>query len=190
MTTTGDLLKRENSALPEVRSWLAATISTYDEDARPVSALGYTRLTDYFPSDVLDRARLVIVNRIPFPPLSAFGFPELSALESMPFGGITFDHVVFAHKSAATESALFHELVHVVQWSALGVDDFLLTCGLCLAQYGYAKSPFEAMAFDMQSQFDRRVAVTDLVGTVQAHARQTRSWAAEVFRQNNVPMGQ
>jgi hypothetical protein len=185
-----DVLARSNVIVPQVRAWMDKLIAEHESDAVPVASLGFQRLPLYFPDDLLRATRVAAVSRIPFPPLTQMGSRQLGELEQMSFRAITFGDVIFAHKSSlSSESVMFHELVHVLQWNTLGPDDFLITCGLGLAQHGYAKSPFEALAYDLQSEFDRNVQVRDVAATVRANALNTRAWAAEVFRQHGVPMG-
>jgi hypothetical protein len=96
--------------------------------------------------------------------------------------------MLFLHESLDTESVYFHELVHAVQWHTLGAD-FLLVYGAGLMTYGYANSPLEVMAFDLQCEFDRGAPMHDTGATISAHAWRTRDWAAELFRQYGVAMG-
>lgn len=184
-----ELLQRVNRTLPLVRDWIDRTIAEHSPVARPVATFGFRRLPDYFPDTLLRQTRIVPVNRILIPPLASFGMPELAGLEQMPFTGVTYRSVIFLHRTAASEATVFHELVHVLQWAALGVEDFLITYGMGLIQHGYAQNPFEAVAFDMQSMFDRAVLIPDLVNGVTAHALRTREWAAETFQRNGVVMG-
>ena len=65
-----------------------------------------------------------------------------------------------------TEALHFHELVHVVQWARLGVDNFLLAYGAGLLQFDYEKTPLERMAYSMQAQFERDESIPNLVGEI------------------------
>jgi len=60
----------------------------------------------------------------------------------------------FVNNLHQTESIYFHELVHVVQWERLGVDNFLLAYVAGLMQFGYQDSPLEQMAYSMQEDFE------------------------------------
>lgn len=184
-----ELLERANRALPSVRQWVTQTTGEHVSSARPVSSFGFSRLASYFPPALLEATPIARVNRIVVPPLTALGIKELSGLEQMPFTGITYAGMIFMHTTAASESTVFHELVHVLQWSALGVDDFILAYGIGLIEYGYAKNPFETIAFDLQSQFDRRMPIPDLAAAVGSDAHRTREWAADTFRRHGVVMG-
>jgi hypothetical protein len=157
--------------------------SKYVDAAQPVATLGFPRLAEYFSRDVLQATRVVTVTtRLPLPPIQDLG-QEFVELSQMALSGVTYDDLVFVHQSLRTERIHFHELVHVVQWRTLGVDRFLLTYGAGMMQHGYAHSPLEAIAYDLQSQFDRGVSMPDLESTVMRHARETAASCEEMFRQ-------
>jgi len=169
-------------ALPGVRAWIGGLRREYAEAGEPVAALGFPRLPDYFSSDVLHAARVVTVTKIPFPPIGDLGLIELVDLTQMALSGVTYDDLIFVHQSLRTERVHFHELVHAVQWRTLGVDRFLLTYGAGVIERGYAHSPLEAIAYDLQSGFDRGVALPDLESRIAAHARDTAAGYDELFR--------
>ena len=87
-------------------------------------------------------------------------------MEQMPIAGITYKDTFFVHERCKTESLFFHELVHVVQWERLGVDNFLLVYGVGLIQFGYEDSPFEQMAYSLQRSFDQGNVPENLVGFI------------------------
>ena len=184
-----DLLQRANRGLPAVRAWVEAQLAEHASRATPLADLGFERLPQYFPASVLRETRSVRVARVPIPPLSGYGLPELALVENMGVSGVTFKDVCFVHESVTSESIPFHETVHAIQWRALGVDGFILTYGLGLLQHGYAHSPLEAMAFDLQSQFDRGLAIGDANAQIREHAIRVRDQTAELFRQHGLEMG-
>ena len=186
---TMDALRRGSAAVPSLRAWVIDLVARH-ADARSVADRGFPRLPDYFPGDVLRATRVVSVSRVPFPPLATqFGLPELSEMERMPFSAITWANTIFVHTSVTSEATYFHELVHAVQWSVLGSDDYMLTCGVGLVECGYAQSPFEAFTYDLQRQFDQGAAIPDLVGRITEHAIQTRAWAADYYQRVGTPIG-
>ena len=85
----------------------------------------------------------------------------------MSFTGITFKDTFFLEQGQASESLHFHELVHVVQWARLGVDNFLLAYGVGLIQSGYEQSPLEAMAYSLQRDFDNGRLPQELVRVIE-----------------------
>lgn len=57
-----------------------------------------------------------------------------------------------------------------MQWSRLGVDNFLLAYGVGLLQYGYGyeQSPLEQMAYRLQLEFERGAPLPQLVPRIEA----------------------
>ncbi len=177
-----DLLRRVQRALPQVVQWIDDLQAKHLRQSVPVSAMAFQRLAGWFPAAVLEGARAVTVDTIPFPPVSAFDLPEFESLANMPMAGITFRNMYFVHRAQASEAIHFHELVHVVQWNTLGVMEFLLTYAVGIAQSGYMQSPLEAMAFDLQARFEQQTGLPAIIDVVAGHAVATRDAAAMVFR--------
>ena len=149
-----DIIRRFYNALPQVKAWIDGYLADHAAGARAVSSFGYKRLATCFPSELLDRAKVVSVARVPFPPVDTFGLPEFAQMQQRVFDGITFKDTFFVQRGRESESLHFHEVVHVVQWARLGVDKFLLAYGLGLLQLGYDRSPLEEMAYGLQRKFD------------------------------------
>jgi len=84
-------------------------------------------------------------------------------METMPWDGVTYKGTFFVRAGQQTESLYFHELVHVVQWERLGVDNFLLAYAIGLLQHGYQQSPLEQMAFQLQARIDQQRVPENLV---------------------------
>jgi hypothetical protein len=102
-------------------------------------------------------------------------------MERMPMAGITFRDTFFVDAIHGSEGVHFHELVHVVQWNALGAPDFLLTYGVGLAQFGYEASPLEAIAYNLQASFERGAAIPGIRSVIESHAFQARDAAARLL---------
>lgn len=175
---TVQTIRRFQSALPKVREWIDSFVQDHASQARAISSLDFKRLPVFFHQELLERAKVVTVERVPFPPVSSFGLPEFAVLEQTSFGGVTFQDTIFLQVSQASESLHFHELVHVVQWNQLGADNFLLAYGIGLVQFGYRESPLEQMAYSLQAQFDE--------GTLQP----TLATASEIEKRTEAIWGQ
>lgn len=130
----------------------------------PVDALG--ALSPYFPDACLTAARFCFVAEISNPPFYAalsglgLGVP----LDFRRMTGITFMDTIAISKRFLPQSPqellelLFHEMVHVVQYSVLGVQRFVSEY-----VYGWAKSgeryqaiPLEVQAYQLQSRFSAK----------------------------------
>ena len=181
-----DVLSRIHRSLPQLRHWIDCLLAEHASSARSVYSLGFKRLSSYFPVTLLQTARVAIVQNIPFPPVDQLGLPEFDAMSTMPLGGITFGQMFFALESQFNESLCFHEMIHVVQWKALGIDDFLLTYGVGILQRGYDQSPLEAIAFAAQTLFETDTAIPALMAAVTTHARTERATMSALFAQHGI----
>jgi hypothetical protein len=177
-----DIICRLHTALPQVREWIDQFLNAHRNRARAVSALGFPRLSACFPRELLDRAKVVSVDRVPFPPVEKFGLPEFASLQQMTFEGITFKDTFFLQQGHASESLHFHELVHVVQWLRLGVDNFILAYALGLLRFGYAQSPLEEMAYTLQRRFGLGTLSQDLVRVIEQSTDAIWNQAAPVLQ--------
>lgn len=184
-----DFLERLNDLLPRAHKWVDAIHAEHAAHAMSVAQAGFLRLPLYFPESVLNDTRVVRVKKVPFPPFSKGGLPELAMLEQMPISAITFVDLIFVHEDMATEGTHAHELCHAVQIRTLGMDDYLLSYVVGAVQHGYAKNPFEITAFDLQSLLERDVPMADAIARIRSEALLAREWAVELFSRHDVPMG-
>ena len=178
-----DIIRRFHSALPQVGAWIDQYIQAHAASARQVSTLGFKRLPVCYSKDLLERTKVVSVDRVPFPPVERFGLPEFASMQQMPFDGITFKDTFFIQRGRESDELLhFHELVHVVQWARLGVDKFLLAYGVGLLQFGYEQSPLEAMAYHLQREFAGGTLPTDLAQVIEQATDEVWSHAAQIVQ--------
>ena len=154
-----DIIQDIHSGLSFVREWIEKLLEDNKEQAIPVISLNFPRLQKVFASDLLEKAKVVVVTgQVPFPPLplalSSMGLPDFAQMGNASVAGVTYKDTFFVNNLHQTESIYFHELVHVVQWERLGVDNFLLAYVAGLMQCGYQDSPLEQMAYSLQEDFD------------------------------------
>lgn len=173
-----DIIRRFHSALPQIRAWIDQYLESHSASARKLDNM--PPLSTAFPPEVLGRARMVLVPKTPFPPVSQFGLPEFAQHERRGFDGITFKHTFFVVDGRQALRLQFHELVHTVQWARLGVDRFLLAYGVGLLQYGYEQSPLEKMAYTLEQQFVRGPLPADLVRFIEEGSDAIWSEAAPI----------
>jgi len=120
-------------------------------------------LRGYFEPSTLDRARFRYVDEIENP-----GFykefermGERPPLDFSSWAGITFDEVILINESLVPtpppHSVVFHEMVHVVQYEVLGVQEFSrrYVQRFVQARNQYMNIPLETQAFDLQERFER-----------------------------------
>lgn len=178
-----EVIGKFHAVLPEVRRWIEDLLEKHANDSVPVKSIGFGRLPQYFPDDILEQAKVVTVPNVPFPPLSKLGLPELSFMEQMALSGITYLNTIFIHHhDRMNESLHFHELVHVIQWNRLGVDKFILAYGVGIVQFGYMQSPLEQMAFDLQQKFDNNEGLPKLVSHVNRRTDEIWNETSKILR--------
>ncbi len=162
---------------PLIAGWIQKTLAEHATAAKPVASFGFSRLPDYYDTQLLASSKAVVVSRVPMPPLSAMGIDRFRSFEQMNAGGMTFFDTYFVRADHAHEESLhFHELVHVIQWRMLGPEKFLALYADGLERFGYRKSPLEVMAFGLQHRFQREaqpynvaVACQKLIGEMSSH---------------------
>jgi hypothetical protein len=189
MHNLADILGRLQHALPHVKKWMDALHAEHSHECIRASSLGFPRLASYFPRTLLDNAFAVPSDIMPFPPVREYGLPEFEAMANMPMKGITFGNMYFVRPTQSIEELHFHELIHVIQWSKLGIEQFLLTYGLGILQFGYEHSPFETIADEFQDGFQQATELPNVVEDVERHAIAMRDAAEVVFTQHGIEFG-
>jgi hypothetical protein len=143
----------------ELTGWVATYISEqralFLRKAVPIEASHKAVLQTFFPEDLLDDVRVVqgCVSEPSF-------YRELRGLgieNALPFSdmaGITFQNVV-VHVELLALPLLFHELVHAVQYSRLGLRGFAehYVRGF-LSGGSYEEIPLEKQAYELEARFE------------------------------------
>jgi len=143
--------------LPMVRAWIDHVLAAHAGTAMPVTDCGFARLGLYYSKSLLASARVIAVEHVPTPPLTALGLEGFAEFERMDAAGITYLSSFFVREGYEDDESLhFHELVHVVQWQHLGPERFIMAYALGhLLSGGYRTNPLEVMAYDLQAKFER-----------------------------------
>jgi hypothetical protein len=160
-----------------VAKYIADQRDRYLPRAIPLSPEQRTDMSDFFSPELLDSARLLVLQgeRVPnpdfYPMLRSVGLTGLPDQATM--AAITFGNVVVSH-GPFSRGVLFHELVHVEQYRQLGIDRFaeLYVRGF-LAGGGYDGIPLEVNAHILGAQYE--------AGELPAFsvADEVRKWIAE-----------
>ena len=139
---------------PFVDSWIQSTLAAHAGGKRAVASCGFPRLQNYFRGETLASSKVVLVDRLPMPPVSRMGLPQFAVFEHGNFNGITYLDTFFLKPAVAKDEAVhFHELIHVIQWRILGAKEFLRRYADGLERFGYWMSPLEKMAYDAEAAF-------------------------------------
>ena len=144
---------------PDMSGWIQKTLAEHAANGRTVASRGFARLSHYFTQETLASAKVVLVERLPVPPLTSMGLPQFAGFEQGNFNGITYLDTFFLKREfESDESIHFHELIHVIQWRELGEKEFLRMYADGLEQFGYWKSPLERIAYDAEAAFSASAA--------------------------------
>jgi hypothetical protein len=110
----------------------------------------------FFPQSDLGRIRILPPGqeRVTNPPfyadLEKMGFKGLPDFTTM--AAITFDDTVVFH-DPLTPQLIFHEMVHVVQYRLLGIDEFARLYVRGYLHGGYSGTPLEVCAYELDGRF-------------------------------------
>lgn len=139
---------------PALLGWIDITLRAHAGNTQTVISRGFPRLPLYFSADTLASAKVVLVDKLPIPPLSSWGLTRFADFERGTFDGITYLNTFFIKRNDLRNEAIyFHELIHVVQWRILGPEQFLRSYADGLERFGYRNSPLEVMAYEAEAAF-------------------------------------
>ena len=139
--------------------WVRARARRYRRIGRALNERERAALFGFFDETLLARVRVAVVPRIEDPigagVLRIVGAGSVISLRSV--RGMAFPGVVAVVEEPPSESLLFHELVHVVQYEALGVGRML---GRYVREFfesggDYLAITAERCAYALQERFER-----------------------------------
>jgi len=142
------------SFVAAVAKYIRTQRETYYGNASP---LAFSEIwSRFFPTSDLERIRILQPGQeqVPNPPfyadLEKLGFTGLPDFTSM--AAITFDDVVVFHDQL-TPQLIFHEMVHIVQYRMLGIDEFAQLYVRGYLHGGYSGTPLEICAYELDGRF-------------------------------------
>ena len=113
--------------------------------------------------------------RVPNPPfyadLEKLGFTGLPDFTTM--AAITFDDLVVFH-DPLTPQLIFHEMVHVVQYRLLGIEEFARLYVRGYLHGGYEGTPLEVCAYQLDGRFIMGSVGFDVEAEVKAWIKEGR----------------
>lgn len=137
-----------------VAAWIARAVAGAASEARPLDVHLQSALEGRFYASTLRRARVVVTDQLPSPPVPTLGFERLRQFKRGDYAGITLHHTIFVRVDHAGDSGLLvHELVHVVQWARLGPRRFIERYACELLDHGYGQAPLERSAYTHEARF-------------------------------------
>lgn len=143
----------------QVVSYIGHQRQTYRPGGASLSFGQKTAMPPFFSEPVLDSIRLVVLagQRVNNPPfygeLVQMGFSPVDLPDFVEMAAITFVDTVVSHE-AFTDRLLFHELVHVVQYEKLGLEEFASKYVRGFLSGGsYERIPLEMIAYELDTRF-------------------------------------
>lgn len=143
----------------QVVAYIEHQRQTYRPGAMALSLSQKTAMRPFFPASTLDAARLVVLarERVSNPPFYAelmkMGFEAATLPDFAHMAAITFVDTVVSHERF-TDRLLFHELVHVVQFEKLALQEFAAKYVRGFLSGGsYEAIPLERNAYQLDARF-------------------------------------
>ena len=142
--------------------WIGRQRERYRSTGSPLAPEFRRALQHHYAQEVLESVRVVMVAQIENPDfyaelaLAGYQIP----LDFRRVEGITYGDVVLLRNRTREKSVeislRFHELVHVVQYSILGVEEFgrRYVRGWAANGFSYSAIPLEVDAYQLQAQFE------------------------------------
>jgi hypothetical protein len=165
--------KEFDEKFPLILSWIKSLVEEHAANAQPVASLGFKRLPQYFPPEILAAAKVVYVPKVPSPPLSKMGLTHFARFENLNAAGTTYLDTFFSRNEfRGDEAHHFHEMVHILQWQLLSPKSFISAYANGLERIGYRKCPLETMAYTLVSVFNNSNAPFDVATIVREQVRE------------------
>lgn len=140
--------------------WIREQRDRYRPEGRPLTEEERRLVGSFFSESVLDRARIVILDRFENPDFfSVFdeaGLPY--PLDLTRASGLALvDTILVSPRSQGSKTLLFHELVHLAQYDFLGLEEYMegYVDGWAEGGRSYRTIPHERQAFELASRFAR-----------------------------------
>lgn len=145
----------------QVTEFIRQQRTKYLPQAASLSPDQLNTMRPFFPDAILNSARLLTLagTRIPNPDfydtVVSFGLDATMLPDFSRMAAVTFQDVIVSHEPF-TDRLLFHELVHIVQYSRLGLQGFTNKYVEGFMQGGgYDRIPLEVNAYLLDSEFAR-----------------------------------
>ena len=162
-----------------VQDYIVGSRKKYIANAAPLAPEQRAAMQPFFSSEILDQARLLVLHgeRVQDPPF--YGMARMLGFKNLPSfadtTAVTFVDVIVSHEPF-TDSLLFHELVHVVQYAQLGPKEFASRYVEGFLKGGsYAEIPVEKQAHELEQRYSSNqqtaFSVADAVKTAIAEGR-------------------
>src|SRR5258708_2402771 len=142
-----------------VEDYMAGSQKKYQPQAIALTSSQRSTLAPFFPAEILDSSRLCVLDGSRIEDPAFYGMARMMGLKNLPdfssMAAITFVDVIVSHEEF-TDSLLFHELVHAVQYAQLGTREFALRYVKGFVSGGsYEQIPLENNAYELEARFSQ-----------------------------------
>jgi len=143
-----------------VEGFIVASRKKYGANAVPLTPAQKRAMQPFFSREILDQVKVVALNgtRVEDPPFYAvakmMGIRNLLSFSEV--AAVTFVDVVVSHEPFS-DTLLFHELVHVVQYAQMGSKEFASRYVRGFLKSGsYDGIPLEKNAYELEQRFNSK----------------------------------
>jgi hypothetical protein len=142
-----------------VEDYITSSRKKYQPQGVALTASQRATLASFFSGEILDSARLCVLHDSRVEDPAFYGMARMMGLKNLPdfssMAAITFVDVMVS-KEEFTDSLLFHELVHAVQYAQLGTKEFASRYVNGFISGGsYEEIPLEKNAYALETRFSR-----------------------------------
>jgi hypothetical protein len=142
-----------------VEDYINSSRKKYAPQAVPMTDAQRNAMQPFFPAAVLDSARLCVLHGTRVSNPSMYAMAKMMGIRNLPdfadMAAITFVDVIVSHEEF-TDTLLFHELVHVVQYAQLGPKEFAARYVNGFIKAGsYEGIPLEKNAYALEGRFSK-----------------------------------
>jgi hypothetical protein len=142
-----------------VEDYVTSNRKKYAPQSAPLTDAQRNAMQPFFSPAVLDSARLCVLRGARVSNPSMYAMAKMMGIRNLPdfaaMTAITFVDVIVSHQEF-TDALLFHELVHVVQFSQMDMKEFAARFINGFIEGGsYEEVPLEKMAHELESRFSQ-----------------------------------
>ncbi|HEY2914989.1 MAG TPA: hypothetical protein VGK21_16605 [Candidatus Angelobacter sp.] len=152
-----------------VEDYITSSRKKYAPQAEPLTDAQRGAMQPFFSASVFDSTRLCVLRdtRVSNPPMYAMA--KMMGIRNLPdfaeMLAITFVDVIVSHQEF-TDALLFHELVHLAQYSQMDLKEFAGRFVNGFIQGGsYEEIPLEKMAHALEGRFSQNATQASLSTT-------------------------
>jgi hypothetical protein len=145
-----------------VEDYITSSRKKYAPQAIPLTDAQRSAMQPFFSAAVLDSARLCILRDTRVSNPSMYAMAKMMGIRNLPdfadMAAITFVDVIVCYEEC-TDALLFHELVHMVQYSQMDLKEFATRFINGFVQGGsYEEIPLEKQAHALKARFSQNAA--------------------------------